>query len=134
MSELEIRAEAVGDEDAIDLIQRAAFPTPGEAQLVRALRARARPMLSLVAVQDGVLVGHVLFSPVTIEGTGACPAAAGLAPVAVMPEVQARGIGRALVREGLARCPALGWRAVFLLGEPAYYGRFGFCLAACRAR
>lgn len=113
-------------------IQQAAFGRPGEADLVDALRATAHPRLSLVAERKGELVGHVFFSPVALQGEAAAPACAGLAPLGVWPAAQGSGVGSALVREGLARCASLGWRAVFLLGDPAYYGRFGFELAAPR--
>ena len=99
----------------------AAFGRPDEADLVGALRADGDVALSLVAVADGAVAGHVLFSPMAAP----FPALA-LAPVAVLPERQGRGIGGALIREGLARAEARGWRGVFVLGEPAYYRRFGF--------
>ena len=96
------------------------------------LRVAAEPQLSLVAARDGEPVGHVFFSPIRIEGPSPAPAAAGLAPLAVLPEAQGRGVGAALVRAGLAACAPLGWGAVFLLGDPAYYRRFGFVPAAPR--
>lgn len=111
-------------------VQSAAFGQAAEADLVDALRAAARPMLSLVAEHGGEVVGHVFFSPTRIEGAERAPASAGLAPLGVLPAEQGRGVGSALVREGLARCQGLGWRVVFVLGDPAYYGRFGFQLAA----
>ncbi len=113
-------------------IQCAAFGRDGEAKLVEALRRSAQPQLSLVAETDASLVGHVFLSPVTIDAMPSAPLCAGLAPVGVLPAWQGRGIGDALVRESLARAAALGWRAVFLLGNPAYYARFGFTLAAPR--
>lgn len=132
MTEVEIRAEEPDDHPAVERIHRLAFGRSAEAELVAALRRESGPRLSLVAERAGQAVGHVFFSPVTIEGAADPPPAAGLAPLAVLPEAQARGVGGALVRSGLGRCRSLGWRAVFLLGEPAYYGRFGFVLAAPR--
>ena len=99
---------------------------------MRALRAAARPLVSLTAEQPGELVGHVLVSPVSIEGTRDPIPVAGLAPLAVDPDRQRRGVGAALVRAALPACARIGWRAVFLLGEPAYYSRFGFTIAAPR--
>lgn len=130
MSRLEIRPERPSDTARVDEIQRAAFGQADEARLVEALRERAKPYLSLVAELSGELVGHVMFSPVSIEGSGDPPPLAGLAPLAVAPEAQGRGAGSALVRAGLRDCISLGWQAVFLLGHPAYYSRFGFVLAA----
>lgn len=132
MPELVVREEIVADHARVDSIVEAAFERPQEAALVRALRESATPQLSLVAVLDGEVVGHVFFSPVTIEGASSSLPVGGLAPLAVDPSVQRRGAGSALVRAGLEACDALGWQAVFLLGDPAYYSRFGFELAAPR--
>ena len=113
-------------------IHEAAFGRPHEARLVDRLRAVAHPSLSLVAESQDRVVGHVFFSPVAIESERPAPPACGLAPLAVLPERQGEGVGAALVRAGLAECPALGWEVVFLLGSPAYYARFGFAAAAPR--
>lgn len=125
-----IRDEVPADQGRVFAIHAAAFKRPHEAKLVDALRASARPQLSLVAEMEGEVVGHVFFSPVSIESSPSAPAVAGLAPVAVDPAHQNRGIGSALIRAGLPRCPQRGWHAVFLVGNPAYYSRFGFMLAA----
>ena len=127
-----VRPEVAGDHACVHTVQREAFGRVEEADLVDTLREATQPQLSLVAERDGEVVGHVFFSPVAVEGTRGAPASAGLAPLAVTPAEQGRGIGSALVREGLSRCFGLGWPAVFLLGDPAYYGRFGFQLAAPR--
>lgn len=132
MPEPAIREESPADQLRVDEIQEAAFGRTAEADLVRTLRTSARPGLSLVAELEGELVGHVFFSPVRIEGPADSPAAAGLAPLAVSPQHQRRGAGSALVRAGLEACVPLGWKAVFLLGDPGYYARFGFELAAPR--
>jgi putative acetyltransferase len=132
LTRLEIRPEEPRDHARVHALQRAAFGRPAEADLVDALRAAARPQLSLVAERAGQLVGHVFFSPVSIEGAAAAPACAGLAPLGVWPAAQGGGVGSALVHAGLAGSALLGWRAVFLLGDPAYYARFGFELAAPR--
>ena len=130
MPDFEIRKELPSDHAIVDEIEEAAFGGPAEARLVRALRGSAQPQLSLVAALRNEVVGHIFFSPVTIEGTGPSPPAAGLAPLAVAPDVQGQGTGSALVRAGLRECTTLGWQAVFLVGAPAYYSRFGFSLAA----
>jgi putative acetyltransferase len=130
-----IRREQPGDEAGIFETNELAFGTPLEASLVDALRASA-DCLSLVATIDDRIVGHILFTPVTIE-----PAAdltvrlepdttfrriAGLAPMAVRPEHQRSGIGGQLIRAGLEECRRNGYSAVVVLGHPEYYPRFGF--------
>jgi putative acetyltransferase len=95
---------------------------------VEALRATARPFVSLVAEAEGCVAGHIAFSPVTVDGMD--HGALGLAPMAVAPAHQRRGIGGALMRAGLAACRAAGAPFVVVLGDPAYYGRFGFVPAA----
>lgn len=130
MTEFVIREEMQSDRERVDAVQKAAFERADEAELVCALRASAEPQLSLVAELGGEVVGHIFFSPVRVEGSASSPPAAGLAPLAVAPAVQRQGAGSALVRAGLRACPPLGWQAVFLLGDPDYYARFGFILAA----
>ncbi len=123
-----IRPETPADRDAIHEVVALAFGREDEAELVEALRQSAAfiPELSLVTAQDGNVIGHVMFSHMSIETpTGTAPALA-LAPVSVRPEQQNRGIGSRLVREGLERCQALGHRIVIVEGHPAYYPRFGF--------
>ena len=95
-----------------------------EANIVEGLRKGGALTLSLVAEQDGRIVGHIAFSPVTI--TGEDRGWYGLGPVAVLPEHQGEGIGAALVEAGLAQLRALRARGCVLLGDPAYYQRFGF--------
>jgi putative acetyltransferase len=128
-----VRAEGPADRGAVAAVLEAAFGRRDEAELVSELRSRASPRLSLVALQADEVVGHVFFSPVRLDlRAGAPVAAGGLAPLGVTPASQGRGVGSALVRAGLSACSGLGWRAVFVLGEPAYYSRFGFELAAPR--
>jgi len=117
-----IRHETPEDVAAVRRVEEVAFGRIDEAVLVDALRARGQVALSLVAEEDACVVGHVLFSPVTI-GTSA---AVGLAPLAVLPEYQGLGIGAQLVRRGLAECRAAGHECAVVLGEPDYYRRFGF--------
>lgn len=122
---MHIRDEEERDHAAVYALNAAAFETPAEARLVEALRARAHPVVSLVAEADGTVAGHILFSPVTVaEHPGS--RIMGLAPMAVAPEHQRQGIGSSLVRAGLERCREIGFGAVVVLGHPGYYPRFGF--------
>ncbi len=129
---LEIRPEEPADRRRVREVVTAAFGRAQEAALVDTLRDAEGPHLSLVAALDGMLVGHAFFSPVAIESERTAPPVGALGPLAVDPPQQERGVGSALVRAGLARCGDLGWHAVFLVGNPAYYARFGFVRAAPR--
>ena len=124
-----IRNETTKDLDAITTVVAAAFEThphsnQTEHLLVQKLREQGAITISLVAEFEEEVVGHIAFSPVTVNGTF-CHWY-GLAPVSVLPEFQGRGIGSLLVEAGVARLRELGARGCVLLGEPAYYGRFGF--------
>lgn len=129
LRELVVRAEAAADRGAVRAVHEAAFETALEAELVDALREAARPLVSLVAEEGGVVVGHILFTPVELVGRGELRLF-GLAPMAVLPERQRRGVGSELVRAGLAACRRAGGGAVVVVGHPAYYPRFGFSPAA----
>lgn len=94
------------------------------------LRPVCEPQISLVAVEADQVIGHIFFSPVTIEGEGSTTSAMGLAPMAVLPEHQRRGVGSWLVREGLRECLRMGQTVVVVLGHPEYYPRFGFIPAS----
>ncbi|GAB5519624.1 MAG: N-acetyltransferase [Rhodothermales bacterium] len=124
-----IRPETPSDHAAVFALNATAFPTDAEARLVDALRKQASPIVSLVAEQDGVVVGHILFSPVTLPHHPSL-ALMGLAPMAVHPQHQRQGIGGALVKAGLAACREMGAVAVIVLGHPEYYPRFGFVPAS----
>lgn len=126
---IRIRHEQPVDNGAIYAVNVAAFGREGEAKVVEILREQADPVISLVADEDGVVVGHVLFSPVTITGHEDAKVM-GLGPVAVFPERQRTGIGTQLIRAGLAKCRELGYGAVVVLGHPSYYPRFGFVPAS----
>jgi putative acetyltransferase len=123
---IEIRAEETQDADAVREIHDRAFGRPHEGRVVDRLRAGCHDLLSLVAVDGERVVGHILFSPATIECGGCSIRGMGLAPVAVLPEVQCRGVGSGLIREGIARLKAQGCPFVIVLGHPSYYPRFGF--------
>ena len=119
-----VRDETNRDAEAIRYVVEAAFEQPAEADLVEALRASGDTVISLVAEDDGGIVGHILFSK--LQAPQGC---IGLAPVSVLPARQNLGVGSKLIREGLARAKDAGWQAAFLLGEPDYYQRFGFTAA-----
>jgi putative acetyltransferase len=121
-----VRPEQPGDIAAVFRVHVAAFPTDEEARLVDRLRTAGKALVSLVAQVDGEVVGHVLFSPVTVTGPAGTAEGIGMAPLAVLPAHQRRGIGSALTRAGLDRCRAAGYSFVVLLGHPDYYPRFGF--------
>jgi len=124
-----IRDETRDDVAAITELTVAAFETLAisshtEQYIVEALRAAGALAVSLVAVRDRRVVGHIAFSPVEMsDGT---PEWYGLGPVSVLPELQRQGIGKALIQEGLSRLKRLGARGCCLVGHPEYYGRFGF--------
>jgi putative acetyltransferase len=126
MTMLTIRHEAVSDAPAIRLVLEQAFARHQEADLVEALRRRGTVTLSLVAVEDGEIVGQSLFSPVTIASAHRRVEALGLGPMAVLPAVQRRGLGTQLVHAGLEACRDIDQAIVVVLGHPAFYRRFGF--------
>ncbi len=116
-----IRPAEPFDHAAIREVLLAALPGADEAQLVEQLRADGDAAIELVAEDGGRIVGHILFSPV-----GAPFRALALAPVAVAPERHGQGIGSALIGAGHELARAQGWEAIFVLGEPGYYRRFGY--------
>ena len=126
---MKIRPERPGDETAIAELVDEAFLLAEhrdgtEAAIVERLRAADALTLSLVAEEKTELIGHIAFSPVTIDAENC--GWLGLGPIAVLPECQRRGVGAALILEGLAILRDLGARGCVLVGEPSYYGRFGF--------
>jgi putative acetyltransferase len=116
-----VRDERPEDRPAIRAVVAAAFARSLEADLVDRLRSDGDSVISLVALDAGRMVGHVMFSRMAAPFR-----ALGLAPVAVVPDRQRRGIGSRLIRDGLERAAAGGWQGVFVFGEPRYYHRFGF--------
>ena len=120
-----IRPETEGDRPAVFEVNAAAFPTPAEARLVDVLRDSVTEHISLVAVENEDIVGHIMFTPVTLDTCDTLQIM-GLAPMAVSPSVQRGGIGSELVRAGLQCCRDLHIGAVAVLGHPDYYPRFGF--------
>lgn len=126
---MQIRPERPQDAATIRALTDAAFkPMPfsdqTEARVIDGLRAAGALTLSLVAEEGGDILGHVAFSPVTINGEAGDWY--GLGPVSVWPDRQRAGVGQALIREGLRQLQALGAGGCVLLGAPAYYRRFGF--------
>jgi putative acetyltransferase len=124
-----IRSETAADVGAISEVTVAAFKTLAisnhtEQFVIAALRAAGALTLSLVAEVDGRVIGHIAFSPVTIsDGTRNWY---GLGPVSVLPAYQRQGVGKALIREGLARLKAMNAQGCCLVGHPDYYRKFGF--------
>jgi putative acetyltransferase len=121
-----IRPETPDDHAAIREINRQAFGQDDEGLLVDALREQGYTRLSLVAVEGGHPVGHILFSDLPIITPESTVPALSLAPLAVIPAHQRRGVGSALVRHGLEACAEQGHRIVIVLGHPRFYPRFGF--------
>jgi putative acetyltransferase len=123
---IEIRDERKEDYDAVQKVNDQAFGTPEEGRIVNKLRELCLDMLSLVAVSDGKIVGHIFFSPVTIDHKGTQIIGKGLAPMAVLPEFQNQGIGSMLVKEGIRRIKETECPFVIVVGHIHYYPRFGF--------
>jgi putative acetyltransferase len=121
-----VRAERPEDRPAIWQVNRLAFGQDDEARLVDELRDEGYARVSLVADQDGDVVGHILFSQLPIVTKDGTVEALALAPMAVVPSHQRRRIGSSLVTEGLRACREAGHRIVVVLGHPGFYPRFGF--------
>jgi putative acetyltransferase len=126
MASLNIRPETDDDDAAIREVNRIAFGGEAEARLVDALRNGGYARVSLVAEEGGRAVGHILFSVLTIATPRGDVEALALAPMAVVPSHQRKGIGSSLVVEGLRLCREAGHRIVIVVGHPAFYPRFGF--------
>jgi putative acetyltransferase len=131
---MKVRAETIDDTEAVRTVNLAAFGQADEADLVERLRLVAST-IAFVAVEDpsGKIVGHIAYS--TVEVVGDCAEGLclmGLAPLSVLPAYQRQGVGSQLVRHSLKVLSDMGCKAVFVLGSPDYYGRFGFVTAASR--
>lgn len=127
---LRIRPEKPADILAITSVHQAAFHDEGESRLVELLRQNGKAEISLVAEADGQVIGHLLFSPVTIAGSDHGLRGLGLAPVGVLPACQKQGAGTGMIQLGLKMANLRGYDYCIVLGDPAYYQRFGFQTAA----
>ncbi|MCO5129411.1 MAG: N-acetyltransferase [Xanthobacteraceae bacterium] len=116
-----VRPEQAGDGTAIGDVVSRAFGRDDEARLVAQLRRDGDATLSLVALAGDAVIGHVLLSPMSAPFR-----ALGLAPLSVVPERQKQGVGTALMNVAISQARQDGWSAIFVLGDPVYYGRFGF--------
>ena len=120
---MNIRFEQPGDIEKIRQVNLQAFGTETEANLVDELRNADVELISLVAEENADVIGHILFSPVILDGDLKVMA---LAPMAVLPEWQSKGVGTKLIGAGLQECEKAGYEAVVVLGHADYYPRFGF--------
>jgi putative acetyltransferase len=125
---IKIRKEEPKDRDAVYHLNLVAFDNGPEADLVDKLRASCKEYLSFVAVEEGCVIGHILFTPVTVEDCSSV--GMGLAPMSVVPSQQRKGVGSRLVRYGLEFLRNAGCSYVIVLGHPEFYPRFGFELAS----
>jgi putative acetyltransferase len=121
-----IRPESPEDSAAVTDINDCAFGGTAESRLVEAIKQSARPVISLIACSVGTPVGHILLSPIQIQSEGPAIKALALAPMAVLPAMQRRGIGTLLVEAGLKQCASQGCQVVVVVGHPTFYVRFGF--------
>jgi len=133
MNKMNIREALDSELDDVLSIERAAFGSDEEAELVRALIGddSAKPIVSLLAFEESRAVGHILFTKARIAEAEAHPSVAILAPLAVMPDAQKQGIGGKLIERGLKVLSESGVDLVFVLGYPEYYPRYGFKPAGC---
>ena len=122
----EVRRERPEDVAAIAHVNDTAFDQPDESRIIQAVRDAGHSAISLVAAAEGLIVGHILFTPVDLESSGPPVTVFGLGPMAVLPAWQRKGIGSKLVESGLRECSDLGCQAVVVIGHPEFYPRFGF--------
>ncbi len=125
-----IRPETSEDKEAVRHVNEQAFGRAGEANLVESLHAKQKVVSSLVAVQNGQIVGHILFCPVVIEAKTKSYDAVGLGPMAVLPQFQGQGIGSALIGRGFEILRQSNHQVVIVLGHPDFYSRLGFSPAS----
>lgn len=128
---MHIRFESPDDAASIYFVNEQAFQQPNEAQLIDKLRKNLKFYLSLVAILDNQIVGHIFLSPVELENNSTFKGL-GLAPLAVLPQYQRQGIGSKLVEKALEIAKETGYEAVVVLGHPHFYQRFGFSSAKLR--
>lgn len=128
-----IRAETSSDGAAIRAVHEAAFGQAQEADLIDAIRDQCCSLVSLVAEDNGALVGHALISHIDVIASGRSIRAAALGPIGVLPTHQHQGVGSALIRQALDQARSQGIAVVLVLGHPGYYPRFGFCAERARA-
>lgn len=129
-----VRPETLEDSNVISEVNKLAFGQENEARLVENIRQtdNFNPKLSLVAIKDEKVIGHLLFSPIIIQTPKDDILALALAPLAVCPEFQNQGIGSKLVKQGLEECRGLGHKVIVVIGHPNYYTRFGFSSATAK--
>jgi putative acetyltransferase len=125
-----VREETASDLDAISIVHKAAFRRDQEGDLVRRLRTDGLIVSSIVAHDECSIIGNAVFSKIVIRLAEGEIDAVALAPVAVRPEHQRQGYGSKMIETGLRLCSVRGHRSVFVLGDPAYYGRFGFSVTS----
>lgn len=123
---LEIRKEMPKDYDSVRIINDLAFKQSKEGDIVDKLRENCKDILSLVAVLEGKVVGHILFSPAQIKYRGKVRTGMGLAPMAVLPEFQNQGVGSGLIKEGIRQIKETDCPFIIVLGHEDYYPKFGF--------
>ena len=125
---MNIRIEKEKDYSVVKSLNEIAFGQLEEAELVSTLRLNPRyiPELSLVAEENGVVIGHILFTPLDVVDSDQNYSSLALAPMAVLPKHQKKGVGSALVEAGFKKAQELGFTSVIVLGHPDYYPRFGF--------
>ena len=121
-----VRQEKPEDINDIHVLNESAFGQPQEAGIIDKLRRNCEGCFSLVAIEDEKIVGHIFFSPAVIEGENGMIAGMGLAPMAVLPEMQRKGIGTQLVKKGIEHLNKTECPFIIVLGHPEFYPRFGF--------